>query len=219
MKLYGFPGTSPEGEGTPGLWIREARKRFLTKETIPPTIEQMFYTNSHRMPVFMEFHTASMPSEGRALMNQNCERTTRELSPSAVIRTRCSVKDLPNVIGPIYQSIGGYFQANGILPAGPPYVGYHNDDMQDLDLEIGFPVMEPIEGQDEIVPSSIPAGEFASTMHIGPYHEIEQAYTRLSAWIEAQSFQPAGQCYEIYLNDPADTPQDALQTLILFPLV
>ena len=151
-------------------------------------------------------------------MEQTCERVHREEMASVVIRTRCSVDQLPNVIGPAYQRIGAYLGARGIEPAGPPYVGYHNEDMQDLEIEIGFPIAEVIKPEGEFEEGSIPAGEYASTLHVGPYSDFEQAYARLSTWLEEQAIESTGACYEIYLNDPANTPEQALQTLILFPL-
>jgi len=138
--------------------------------------------------------------------------------PSVIIRTRCSVEELPLVIGPAYQRIGMYLGSKQLTPVGPPYVGYHNEDMSDLDIEIGFPVAEPLEGEGEFEGGAIPGGQFATTIHTGPYAKFEEAYKRLTDWIEGQSLQASGSCYEIYLNDPGDTPEDALQTLILFPI-
>jgi effector-binding domain-containing protein len=142
----------------------------------------------------------------------------REAQPTLVIRTRSSVGELPRVLGEAYQKIAEYLASIQANPSGPPYVGYHNDDMQDLDLEIGFPVAHTGAGEAEIQASEIPAGTYATTIHTGPYEEIAEPYNQLMQWIEAQSLQPAGPAYELYLNDPDNTPKEALQTLILFPI-
>ena len=151
-------------------------------------------------------------------MTQTCERVHREGMSSVVIRTRCSVDQLPSVIGPAYQRIGGFLGSQGLTPSGPPYVGYHNEDMQDLEIEIGFPIQGPFEPEGEFEEGALPDGEYASTLHIGPYSDFEQSYSRLSTWLKEKSLVPLGPCYEVYLNDPADTPEQSLQTLILFPL-
>jgi effector-binding domain-containing protein len=151
-------------------------------------------------------------------MEPVCEHINRDATPSVVIRTRSSVEELPQVIGAAYQRIATFLGTKKLAPAGPPYVAYHNEDMQDLDLEIGFPLAEELKGEREFEASSIPGGEYATTLHIGPYSKFEVAYNRLTQWIEEQSLQPAGSCYEIYLNDPVDTHEDELQTLILFPI-
>jgi effector-binding domain-containing protein len=159
-------------------------------------------------------------------MEPVCEHINRDATPSVVIRTRSSVEELPQVIGAAYQRIATFLGTKKLAPAGPPYVAYHNEDMQDLDLEIGFPLAEELKGEGEFEASSIPGGEYATTLHIGPYSKFEVAYNRLTEvaynrltqWIGEQSLQPAGSCYEIYLNDPVDTHEDELQTLILFPI-
>jgi effector-binding domain-containing protein len=151
-------------------------------------------------------------------MDAVCETVSREATPSMVIRTRCSVTELPQVIGEAYQRIAAYLGSMNKEPAGPPYVGYHNEDMQDLDLEIGFPVSEEIQGENAIEASEIPAGRYATTIHTGPYSKFEEAYSRLTAWVTTQSLHPLGSAYEIYLNDPGDTLDEALQTLILLPI-
>ena len=35
-------------------------------------------------------------------------------------------------------------QEMGKQPAGVPYAAYHNLDMQDMDVEVGFPVSKPL---------------------------------------------------------------------------
>ncbi len=91
-------------------------------------------------------------------------------------------------------------------------------DMQDLDMEIGFPVLSALPGKGEVQAGQIPAGKAATCLHTGPYPEIASAYNDLSAWITAQGLHPTGVAYEFYLNDPEHTPPAELQTLILFPL-
>ncbi len=160
----------------------------------------------------------SLRIKGRQLMKSICETVNRETMPSLVVRTRCSIEQLPEVLGQSYQRILAHLSSINREPAGPPYVGYHNEDMQDLDLEIGFPVGADVAAEDEIMASEIPAGRYATTMHIGPYAEIAESYEHLTSWVEQQLQRPAGSAYEIYLNDPATTPEEGLQTLIIFPL-
>jgi effector-binding domain-containing protein len=152
-------------------------------------------------------------------MEIHCSLVKREAQPTLVIRTRSSVNEIPKVLGEAYQRIATYLASINAAPTGPPYVGYHNDDMQDLDLEIGFPVTQAGAGEADIQVSEIPSGTYATTVYTGPYEEIAEPYNQLMQWIEAQSLQPAGPVYELYLNDPANTPKEALQTLILFPIV
>lgn len=38
-------------------------------------------------------------------------------------------------------------------------------------------------------------------------------------WIKENGHTPAGVVYEFYLNDPSETPENELQTRIVFPLM
>ncbi len=139
--------------------------------------------------------------------------------PILAIRTRAAVGDLPNVLGPAYQSLVEYLTEMGTYPAGPPFVAYYNMDMADLDIAIGFPVAKELPGKDNMKPGEIPAGKYATCMHIGPYNKIENAYNSLTEFIKEQDFTPSGVAYEFYLNDPRTIPEEELQTKVMLALV
>ena len=133
------------------------------------------------------------------------------------IRTRSAVQDLPRVIGEVYGKIFSYMQDLGVNPTDAPFVGYFNMDMDNLDIEIGVPIDKDLPEKDNMKISEIPGGKYASTLHIGPYNEIKLAYKAISDWIE-KNHKNNYYCYELYLNDPADTPEAELQTQIIFAI-
>jgi effector-binding domain-containing protein len=151
-------------------------------------------------------------------MSNKCEIIERVAQPSLSIRTRAAVQDLPRLLGESYGKLMQYLGELGETPAGAPYVAYFTMDMQNLDMEIGFPVLSPLPGKGELQAGFLPAGKSAACHYTGPYNEVASAYNDLSAWIAAQGVQPTGVAYEFYLNDPKTTPSAELQTLILFPL-
>lgn len=142
----------------------------------------------------------------------------KKAQPTISIRTRTAVGNLPQVLGKAYGAIMNYLFEIGVQPAGAPYVGYFNMDMQDLDLECGLPVAQPVVGNDELKPSEIPAGKQVACLYTGPYNQIEPAYNAIMEWIPANGYTPTGVCYEFYLNDPAETPENELLTQIVFLL-
>ena len=103
-------------------------------------------------------------------------------------------------------------------PAGPPFTAYFNMDMDDLDVEIGFPVPVSLPGKGDIQASEVPEGKAATCLYTGPYSDIGQGYEALTAWINEHGYQPTGVAYEFYLNDPNITPPPELMTQIVFPL-
>lgn len=111
-----------------------------------------------------------------------------------------------------------YLEESGTRISGAPFVLYHNEDMQALDVEIGFPVEREVTGEDRVKPSMLPGGRVLSTIHIGPYSELEKTYAPLMKHIEEQGLKVTGWMYELYLNSPEDTPEENLDTEICFPL-
>ncbi|MBN1538166.1 MAG: GyrI-like domain-containing protein [Anaerolineales bacterium] len=151
-------------------------------------------------------------------MSYECQLIDRPVQPVASIRTRAAVENLPQVLGQAYGAIAQYLGQIGQFPAGEPFAAYYNMDMQDLDLEIGFPVSAKIPGKETIQPGEIPGGKAVVCMHVGPYDKIAAAYEAMDAWMKTNHIEPTGICYEFYLKDPQTTPPEALETRIVFPV-
>jgi effector-binding domain-containing protein len=151
-------------------------------------------------------------------MVYQCELLQKDTQPVLSVRTRTPVYELKNFLGEAYEMIMQYVAELGEEFAGPPFAAYYNMDMQDLDVEAGFPVAHQLPGKGRIQSTEIPAGNYAATIHIGPYAEAEKAYAELNEWVIKQGHQPTGIVYECYLNDPNEIPEDQLQEQILYQL-
>ncbi|MCL4248415.1 MAG: GyrI-like domain-containing protein [Anaerolineae bacterium] len=151
-------------------------------------------------------------------MSYKCEVRVQVPKTTLTVRTRTPVSHLPQVLGQAFDEIMAYLGALGEQPAGPPFVVYHNMDMQNLDIEIGFPVSKRLPGKDRVQAGNLPEGRVATCLHTGPYSEIGQAYEALSKWVDENGYQATGTAIEIYLNDPEVTAPDKLQTQIVYPL-
>jgi len=147
-----------------------------------------------------------------------CQIKHQEQQPTLIVRTRTPVSELPSTLGAAYGAVMGYMAQMGEQPTGAPFVAYHNMDMQDLDVEIGFVVARELPGRGDIQASEIPGGKVATCLYVGPYEEIEQPYNALGQWMGQHGYEASGVAYEMYLNDPGETPPEELQTQIVFLL-
>ena len=150
-------------------------------------------------------------------MAYNCELKQLPAQPALTVRTRAAVQDLPQLFGKTYGAIMQYLVELGEQPAGMPFAAYHNLDMQNLDVEIGFPVARKIAGKGEIRASEFPGGRLASVLHVGPYDQCAPAYDALTQWIKDHGYAATGVAYEIYFSPP-ETPPQEIRTEIVFPL-
>lgn len=152
-------------------------------------------------------------------MSNDCELIHTGPQPVVKIRTHTPVEGLPQSLGRAFAALEAYLGEIAEPPAGPPFVAYYNQDMQNLEIEIGFPVENPGAGRDDVLAGEIPAGRYAACLYSGPYYGLQSAYHALTAWVSEHGYQPSGVSYEYYLNDPDKTAPNDLQTRIVFPLV
>jgi effector-binding domain-containing protein len=151
-------------------------------------------------------------------MSYQCELLDRSTQPTLTIRTRSAVQNLPQVLGQAWGAIMQYAEPLGFQPCGAPFVAYHNMNMQDLDIEVGFPFAQKLAGHGNIHAGAIAGGKAVTCVHIGPYDQVGGAYEALQKWVGTHSYVPTGVAYEFYLNDPQTTPPAELQTQVVFPL-
>jgi len=147
-------------------------------------------------------------------MSFKCELMELASQPALSIRLRTAAQDLPQVFGKGYGEIAQYLGELQEQAAGPPFAIYYNMDMQDLDVEFGFPVSTSLTGMGNIDASETPGGKSASCLHIGPYSDVEPTYNALFQWIKDNGYEATGVAYEMYLNDPEQTPPEKIETQI-----
>jgi effector-binding domain-containing protein len=151
-------------------------------------------------------------------MEFSCTLEQKDAQPVLSIRTITNESALPELFGRSLGAVAQYLGELGEAPAGPPFAAYFNMDMQNLDTELGFPVSKALPGRGEIQSSEIPGGWQASLVYTGPYQGLGSAYQALTDFVQANGREATGMAIEFYFNSPMDTPPEALQTLIVFPL-
>lgn len=143
----------------------------------------------------------------------------RKEQNTLVMKTVTPVSKLSEVLGKAYSAAAGHLGMKGMQPAGAPFCAYFNMDMENLEVECGFPVSEKIDGDgNELLASTLPGGDHAFTVHKGSYEKIGDAYDALAAFVKEQGREPSGVSYEIYLNSPMDVKPEELLTEIYFIL-
>jgi effector-binding domain-containing protein len=134
--------------------------------------------------------------------------------------------ELPPLIGEVL----GWLDAHEVAPAGGPFWKYDVVNMdRELEVEVGVPVASPVTGDARVHAGVLPAGRYATVIHIGPYSGLEAATARLLGWGQQQGLtwdmspregggERWGARLEIYLNGPDEVPEDKLETVLAFRL-
>ncbi len=151
-------------------------------------------------------------------MNYTPQLKEQETRPALSIRNRVKYSDMAAFIGQSFGLLIAYLGELGEAPAGPGFAVYYNNDMDDLDIEIGFTTASSLKGRDSIQSTRIPGGKQVECFHVGPYADIEPAYKASMAFIEKEGLTLQGPSYEFYLNDSRTVPEEKLETLVMFPV-
>jgi len=139
---------------------------------------------------------------------------------AAIKKTAVNMSDLPALCGEAYGKLEAYLSEKGKKLAGAPYCMYMNcnEDYTVSDVELGFPIDEPLPESGEIVMSKTYGGKALVATHKGAYCEVEKAYDALMKYAEENAIETAEECYDYYLNCPGSTPESELLTEVLFPI-
>ncbi len=129
------------------------------------------------------------------------------------------LSEIGGAMGRSFGEVYGHLGATGAETQGPPFVIYHGIPEGDapFDIEVCAPVAGPVEPPTGWELQELPAGRFATLMHIGPYDTIGGTYDELTRWLGANGLALAGPPREVYLSEPS-TPPAETRTIIEFPV-
>lgn len=131
-----------------------------------------------------------------------------------VIRESTTIVAIPERMGQIFSEIIDFMNRNGIKPAGAPFAYWHNMNSEGiskgvLDMECGFPIEAPIEGEGQIKASKLPGGKVVTAMHIGPYETLHETYNIIQSWIEENGYEGEDNIWDTYLTNPREAQDES----------
>jgi effector-binding domain-containing protein len=142
----------------------------------------------------------------------------RAKQPILSIKTTTNMEKLPILIGESYKKIENYLKEINEFPGDIPFIRYFNMDMENLEVEIGFPVYKELAGKGDIKSSYLPEMKAVYTMYQGVYQEMGPSYDEVMKWIEEKNLNTDGTFLEYYYNSPEEVSEDKLLTAIIMPL-
>ncbi|MBZ9571702.1 GyrI-like domain-containing protein [Methanobrevibacter sp. TMH8] len=146
--------------------------------------------------------------------------------PVLSIKKTINIENLPRLIDESYEKIQNYLNEIGEYPGDIPYVRYFNMnvenledmDVENLEVEIGFPVYKELSGKEDIESGYLPEMKAVYTIYQGIYQEMVPDYYKVINWAEENNLKLNKTFIEYYYNSSDDVSEEDLLFGIIMPL-
>jgi AraC family transcriptional regulator len=151
--------------------------------------------------------------------------TKKNLPPQPVLVVRRTVKrsEIAATIGEVLPRVFLYAQQQGLALTGQPFTRYIQVGPGLLTIEPGMCVasgaLPKTSTDDQVTAGTLAGGLVATTIHMGPYEKLPDAYAAIEEWARAEGVVTGRDPWEVYVTDPADYPDPKdWKTEVFWPL-
>jgi effector-binding domain-containing protein len=118
-----------------------------------------------------------------------------------------------------FGAVAGYLARMGIPITGPPVSRYERADGGRFRVSSGFVVEGDFAAGDGVEHQQLPECEVGTTVHVGPYEKLGEAYDALRQGVQEarREVDESGAMWEEYITGP-DTPPDQARTVVSWPV-
>jgi effector-binding domain-containing protein len=136
----------------------------------------------------------------------------------AGVRTSVRIGDVARAWKPALDEVWAFLRANKELRPGHNLFLYHHPECRNeaMMVDFGVQIASRFEPQGNVRCVETPAGDVASTVHLGPYDRLVDAHNAIHVWCAANSRNIARTSWETY-GDWNDDPA-RLQTTVKYLL-
>lgn len=146
--------------------------------------------------------------------------TVKELPEQHLLTIRKTIaffEEYAEFMGNAVDIIQRQIEKNGALTSSGPIVCFHNIDLEELDVEIGFVTPRRIDAMGEVHSVTLPIRTIAVTIDRGPYEKQDPTLEELMKWIPEHGYEAVGGIYYHYLNGE-DQPENEYLTEMCIPV-
>ena len=152
-----------------------------------------------------------MPERDSSRAGYEVSLQTAAACHTAVVAQTTTWAEFPRIWMRMLDEVYAFVRGGGEAQDGRNVMLYRDDVPN---VEVGVQVAGPFTAAGRVVPSSLPAGLVATTVHPGPYDGLDAAHQAVLAWCAAHGHRLQGTRWEIYgdwREDPAE-----LQTQVCY---
>lgn len=123
-----------------------------------------------------------------------------------------------------WQKFSAWLEGADVVDGASEFLGIMHDDPQTtppekLRYDACVTVPEGFTASGGVLLQHLADGEYAVTMHVGPYERLDETWGALMGWLAGSEREADSRaCFEFYRNDPRETPAEELRTELYLPL-
>ena len=141
-------------------------------------------------------------------MKYKVEVETAEPELIAAVQANVRIGEIAQAWKPALDQVWRFLVKDGRLrPRHNLFLYHHPEHRNDpMNIDFGVQVAHPFERDGNVRCVETPAGQVATTVHVGPYHRLGDAHGAIRAWCAAHNRKIAKASWEIYddwNSDPA----------------
>lgn len=146
----------------------------------------------------MEFSRKTLPEQHYIYVDRECD-----YGPG-----------IADAMGSAFGEVFGFVGQHGITPLSMPMSVYMTMDPTKLRFRGGVIVSadEAAKASGNIKSDTLAAGDAMTTTHVGPYTDMNKTHRALWDHMEAEGIPLAMPIWEIYVDDPGQTPEAEVRT-------
>jgi effector-binding domain-containing protein len=115
--------------------------------------------------------------------------------PTAAFRAKVAPANLASQIPKLFDEVYAFLRASSVQHLGLNVMLYEPEDSK---VEAAVKVTEPFLSTGNVICSSTPGGNVATTTHIGEYSELSAAHKAIRTWCEESGIELSGRSWEAY---------------------
>ncbi|HVY84644.1 MAG TPA: GyrI-like domain-containing protein [Caulobacterales bacterium] len=138
----------------------------------------------------------------------------------AAVRRQVRIGEIAGAWKPALDEVWAFLGRHPGLagPNGHNVFLYHHPTRREdpMDIDFGVEVSRPFLGEGAISMVPTPAGEVATTLHVGPYAQLPEAHRAIHTWCATNGKRIGGKSWEIYGDWNED--ETKLETEVVYSL-
>ena len=133
------------------------------------------------------------------------EMTLKEVPAQRIASIRDVVANYP-AQGALWHELAAFMNQHQIKATGPCFTLDYEEEYKesDVELEVCEPIDADVQGNERVSVRELPGGLMASTVHVGPYDTLSDAYSIFIPMVIQNGYRFVGPGREIYVRNAAD---------------